>query len=89
GADAPYPRWSGWASLWFCFATFPASLVAFLKDGPFAWDGVLAFWVPLSALFAWVILMTVLTLRAVKKQSTTEGHLFDPTEPTQPTAVAV
>ena len=64
-----YPRWAGWASLWFCVMTFPAGLIVFFKSGPFAYNGILAFYVPLGVLFIWVIAMTVVTLKAFNEQS--------------------
>jgi hypothetical protein len=75
-----YPRWAGYACLWFCFATFPASLIAFFKNGPFAFNGLIAFYIPLSALFIWVIIMTYLSLATIKREAASEGILFDPTD---------
>lgn len=64
-----YPRWLGFASLWFCILTIPAGMIVFFKTGPFAFDGLLAFYVPLTALFIWVIVLTTETLKAFKRQA--------------------
>lgn len=68
-----YPRWLGWASLWFCVMTIPAGMIVFFKTGPFAWNGLLAFYVPLTALFIWVIALTMETLKAFKRQAQEQG----------------
>ena len=64
-----YPRWLGWASLWFCVLTIPAGMIVFFKTGPFAFNGLLAFYVPLTSLFVWLIALTVETLKAFKRQA--------------------
>lgn len=64
-----FPRWAGWASLWFFVMTFPAGLIVFFKSGPFAYNGLLAFYLPLGVLFIWIIAMTVVMLQAYKKQA--------------------
>lgn len=53
----PWPRWVGFFSLWMATLALPASLIPFFKTGPFAWDGFLAFWVPLVAFFGWFCVM--------------------------------
>lgn len=66
---AVFPRWSGY----FCFLaatlTAPGFPVALFKSGPFAWNGLLAFWIALVTAFAWIILMSVLIIRAVNKEA--------------------
>lgn len=63
----PYPRWVGFFSLWMATLALPASLIPFFKSGPFAWDGVLAFWVPLSAFFGWFCVMIPVMLKSVRR----------------------
>jgi hypothetical protein len=43
----------------------PAGVIPFFKSGPLAWNGVFAWWVPLSVYFCWFVLMVVLLLRAI------------------------
>lgn len=66
GERRPWPRWMGFLSLWFATLALPAIFIPFFKTGPFAWDGVLAFWVPLTAFFGWFLAMIPLVLRAVR-----------------------
>jgi hypothetical protein len=39
------------------------------RSGPFAWNGLLAFWLPFSVFGVWMIVVSVLLLRALRQQS--------------------
>jgi hypothetical protein len=63
-----FPRWFGYLSLW-CAALFcPAGLDVFFKDGPLAWNGLIAWWVLLVAVFVWLATLSTLVLRAISNQ---------------------
>jgi hypothetical protein len=48
---------------------FEAGPVAFLtRTGPFAWDGLLVFWIPLTLVIGWISIMAALLLRAIGAQ---------------------
>jgi hypothetical protein len=63
-----FPRWTGYYCLFSAFAFLPASLCIFFKTGPFAWDGVLAWWFVVSMFGLWQLVMTVLALKAINVQ---------------------
>jgi hypothetical protein len=66
---SPFPRWFGYFSAW-CALLFEAGAVAFLpRTGPFAWNGLLAFWIPFCVFGVWMIIMSVLLLKALGRQS--------------------
>lgn len=68
--DTPvFPRWAAYLSLWNATLLVPGGLVAFFKIGPFAWNGVMAFYVPLTVFFVWLVGMTVLMLRVAPRES--------------------
>lgn len=61
-----FPRWTGYLGIWTGILSVPGFACALFKTGPFAWNGILAFWLPM-AVFG--ILLTVILwamLRAAK-----------------------
>jgi len=50
----------------------------FFKHGPFAWNGVLAWWIPLTMFFIWFVVMTVLLLRAIADDERQQKHAGTP-----------
>ena len=59
------PRWVGWANLWIGFLFLPALFAYFVKDGPFAWQGVFVYWFGFGAYGAWLLIMSLTVRRAV------------------------
>jgi hypothetical protein len=60
-----FPRWAGFFCMWVALGEAPAVLILFFKRGPFAYDGLVGFWIPTVAFFAWVIVMTWLVVKDV------------------------
>ncbi|WP_182379335.1 hypothetical protein [Nocardioides sp. WS12] len=73
--DPVLPRWVGYLSLWAAAGVFPAGLVPFFWDGPFAWNGAIGFYLPLVAFCCWMLSTSWAVFVAVKKQ------VADGTEP--------
>jgi hypothetical protein len=74
----PFPRWWGYLSLWITIM-FEAGAVAFVpRTGPFAWNGLLVFWSPLSLFSLWIIIQSWLVFRALR------GQIADPDPVTAP-----
>jgi hypothetical protein len=66
--NSPFPRWYGYFTLWTALM-FEAGAIAFLpRTGPFAWNGLLVYWSPLTLFGAWIGVTAVLLLKALKKQ---------------------
>lgn len=66
--DSPFPRWLGYLSLWAAF-TIEVGVAAFLpKTGPFAWNGLFVYWIPLLMYGVWFMSVSLCLLRALKKQ---------------------
>jgi hypothetical protein len=64
----PFPRWFGYYTAWTALM-FEAGAIAFVtRSGPFAWNGLLAFWSPVVTFFAWMIVMAVLLFKAIALQ---------------------
>lgn len=62
------PRWLGFFSLWIAVLFLPGLLLTFFKTGPFAWNGLLAFWIPFFAFGAWFLVVGVQLLKAIGQQ---------------------
>ena len=60
-----FPRWAGYFNIWVSLIWVPAAVIPFFKTGPLAWNGVFAWWIPLSVYFCWFVVMVVLLLRAI------------------------
>jgi len=54
-----FPRWLGYVSIWACILFLPGQLIFFFYTGPFAWDGVIAFYLPVVVIIAWFSIMFV------------------------------
>ncbi|WP_158085924.1 hypothetical protein [Mycobacterium arosiense] len=61
-----YPRWVGYLSVWNGLILMPSTSMIFFKTGPFAWNGIACFWLPLIVFTAWYLTMAVMTLKAIK-----------------------
>lgn len=62
------PRWYGYFCLWAGILYCPASLDVFFQDGPLAWDGMFSWWLSLVCFFAWLVVTTIVLLRAISTQ---------------------
>lgn len=67
-----FPRWLGFFNLWVALLLLPASMIIFFKTGPFAWTGVIGFWIPAAVFGIWYIVMTVVLLRAIRDEAATD-----------------
>lgn len=61
-----FPRWIGYLNLWFCVLLVPVVLAFYFRTGPFAWHGVISFWVAATAFFIWILCMVYTLNKAVK-----------------------
>lgn len=68
-ARPAFPRWSGYFNLFSSFFMCEASLLLFFKTGPFSQNGVLVFYVPMIVFFAWIVIFSVLTIRAINAEA--------------------
>lgn len=62
-----YDRWVAYFNFWTAFLYIPAGLIPFFKSGPFAWNGLLAFWLVLVVFGAWTAIMPMTTLKAIQR----------------------
>jgi hypothetical protein len=60
-----FARSIGYFNLWVALLITPAMLIPYFKSGPFAYDGLLALYMPFSVFFLWMVVMSVVVLRAI------------------------
>jgi hypothetical protein len=63
-----FPRWVAYFNIWVAVLFIPGALITFFKTGPFAWNGILAFWLPLVVFMGWYIVMFFVLLKVIKEQ---------------------
>jgi hypothetical protein len=68
-----FPRWFGYLNLWVALLLMPGGLIMFFKTGPFAWNGILTFWMPMFVFGSWMTLTLFLLLQAIKRQANETG----------------
>lgn len=68
GPEKVFSRWLAYFSLWVAGILGLGSLDVFFKVGPFAWDGIVTFWLDFSAFGAWAVVVTVHLIRAIESQ---------------------
>lgn len=61
-----FSRWLGFFNLWIPLASIPGLMLTFFKTGPFAWNGIFAFYIPALTFFVWDFVMFVSLIKAIK-----------------------
>lgn len=51
------PRWVAYVNFWVAVSFIPSTLLCFFKAGPFAWSGILVFWLAASVFVVWFLVM--------------------------------
>lgn len=63
-----FPRWFGYLNIWYALLATPGGAVVIFNDGPLAWNGAFAFWIPLVAFTVWVMAVTVVMDRSIRSE---------------------
>jgi hypothetical protein len=63
-----YPRWVAYLSLWTGILFLPGVLSCMFMTGPFAWDGVFSFWIPLISFGGWVLAVSWAMFKAAGRE---------------------
>lgn len=72
GPDPVFPRWAGYLHLWVGLSGMGGSLAVFFKQGPFAWNGAVGFYLPVAVFAIWLVVITRLLHRAATRGGTTD-----------------
>lgn len=68
-----YPRWLAFFNFWVALLLVPAGCAMFIKTGPFAWNGLLAFWLAVVVFCSWYLLLFWETRKAILRQAAEES----------------
>ena len=71
-----WPRWAAYFNLWVAFSGAGGGLAVFFKEGPFAWNGLIGFWIPVLVFAIWLCVTTALLVKAIKRQAS-EGAALE------------
>lgn len=71
-----FPRWFGYWNLWCAFIFAAGGFALMFKDGVFAWNGLLAFWLAASFFGVWYLVLTWQLLSTIGT-----SHASDEQEP--------
>jgi hypothetical protein len=62
-----FPRWIGYLNLWTAIGSMPSGFVGYFHSGPFAWSGIVGFWIPVGTFFVWLFVVFIYTERALRR----------------------
>jgi hypothetical protein len=60
-----FPRWLGYYNLWVALMFTPGTFNVFFHDGPLAWNGLVAWYIPLAVFATWLIVNPIYLSKAV------------------------
>lgn len=63
-----FPRWVCFLTIWCGISFFPASLTGVLKTGPFAWNGVLSYYIPYFCWLCWFSTASIYMIKEVRRR---------------------
>jgi hypothetical protein len=69
GEPTVFPRWLGYLNIWVAVLVCPALAIPFFKTGPFAYNGLIALYVPFGCFFAWMVISTPYLIRAINAEA--------------------
>jgi hypothetical protein len=58
----------GYFNLWCALLFVPGLACIYVTTGPLAWNGIISFWVVLTAFTIWLFVMAAMLLRAIAAQ---------------------
>ncbi|MDF1690784.1 MAG: hypothetical protein P1U47_00310 [Zhongshania sp.] len=63
-----FPRWACYVTIWCGLSFLPASLTGVLKTGPFAWDGILSYYIPYACWLGWYTIASTYMIKEVNRR---------------------
>lgn len=62
------PKWLGYYTVWQYVTELMAAPVWIAKSGPFAWNGLMTFWLAMTLYVSWQLIVYACIFRAIKNQ---------------------
>lgn len=83
-----YPRWLAYYNVFVGLVFVPDQLIPFFKRGIFGWNGLVPYWFPFAVYGIWIIVMMVMTTKAIRREEAEEAAATGPVaaDPRVPTA---
>jgi len=63
-----FPRWACYVTIWCGLSFLPASLTGVVKTGPFAWDGMLSYYIPYACWLGWYTIASTYMIKEVNRR---------------------
>ena len=67
-----FPKWLGYMSIWGFVTELVAAPIWIFRSGPYAWDGLISFYLGTVIFVVWEICLVVCLFKAIKRQSLEE-----------------
>ena len=71
-----FPRWVGFVNVLVVVLYLPEVLIYLLKTGPFAWDGLIGFWIPAGLLIGYLVASPFVLTTAVDRAFGNDAAAF-------------
>lgn len=75
--DRVFPRWFGYFQIWAAVFFLPGTFNVFFHDGPLAWNGLVAFYLPIGVYVAWNVITPIVLFAALRQQAVEEDAAGD------------
>lgn len=69
GDNVIFPRWFCFLSIWVCILIIPGGFALFFYSGPFAWNGLLAFWTPVTVFTIYFAAVLPIVRKAIRNHA--------------------
>lgn len=66
------PRWAGYFNIWCATLNIPTGFMMFFKEGAFAWNGLMVYWIPSGCYAMWASVNTYILLKTIKREEAAE-----------------
>jgi len=64
-AQPVFPRWLGYFNLWCALMFTPGTFNVFFHNGPLAWNGIVAWYLPVAVFAIWLVVISIYLSKAV------------------------